>query len=50
MNVLGVMLTQCTIGKITTGNSFEMKHHICGRHDVLQGDVQHLKREKLDPY
>ena len=26
-----------------------MKHHICGRHDFLEGDVQSLEREKLDP-
>ena len=26
-----------------------MKHHFCGRHAVLEGDVQSLEREKLDP-
>ena len=25
-----------------------MKHHICGRHAILEGDVQPLEREELD--
>ena len=27
-----------------------MKHQICGRHDVLEGDVQSLEREKIELY
>ena len=27
-----------------------MKNHFCGCHAVLEGDVQPLQREKLDPY
>ena len=27
-----------------------MKHHFCGRHAVLEGDVQQLERVKLDPF
>ena len=27
-----------------------MKQNFCGRHAVLEGDVQPLERDKLDPY
>jgi len=27
----------------------KMKHHICGRRTVLEGDVQTLGRQELDP-
>jgi len=50
MNVLGGMLTQCFIAKITTGKSAETKHHFCRRDAVIEVDVQPLEREELDPY
>ena len=28
----------------------DMKHQICGHHTVLEGDVQSLERENVDPY
>jgi hypothetical protein len=28
----------------------EMKHHFCGRHAVLEEDVQPLEPQKFDPY
>jgi len=27
-----------------------MKHHVCGRLPILEGEVQPLEREELDPY
>jgi hypothetical protein len=51
MNVLGGMLTQCFIAKkIPLLIVAKMKHHFCGRHAILEGNMQFLEREKLDPY
>jgi len=43
------MLTQCLIAKITTILA-EIKHHFCGCRAILEGDLQRLEREELDPY
>ena len=43
------MLTQCFIALFSLLILAEMKHHFCWRHTILEGDVQSLELEKLDP-
>ena len=50
MNMLVGMLTQRFVANFPLVFLAEMKHHICGRRAVLEGDLQPLEREELDPH